>query len=181
MEDRILSLNNLCKIENASAEDGFLHIEGYAAHYNKKNLNEELVDNRSFDYFFSLYNSNELKPKLTWEHTDQVIGGIDNIVSKKEGLWISARLNYNVKIVEEMIAPNIIAGDIDSFSTEGFVRNGYDGIIENKDGSYYVKDFILTAVSVVRTPADSAAVFSVANYIKEFASKKHSSKWYLFT
>lgn len=176
-----LYYNNICKIENASTEDGFLKIEGYCAHYGKPNLNDEIVDAKSFDAFFNMYKSNQITPHLTWEHTDTVIGGIDKIVSKNNGLWMSARLNNNVKIVNEMIAPNVLAGDIDRFSTEGYIMNGIDGIVENEDGSYYVKNFLLTAVSVVRTPADPAAVFTVKNFVDEWnAEHKPIRKFYWF-
>lgn len=179
MENKNLILNSF-KLENASLEDDFIKISGYAAHYNRVNLNSELVDERSFDYFFNLYNANELKPHLTWEHTDHVIGGIDSIVSKPNGLWMDAHLNNNVKIVQEMIAPNVLSGDIDSVSTEGFIRNGYDGIVAYDDGSYYVKDFVLTAVSVVRNPADSLAKFTVRNFIDDWKSQeKPGRKWYV--
>lgn len=176
-----IRLNQIYKIENASSEDGFLKIEGYCAHYNKMNLNDEVVDAKSFDTFFSLYNSHQVTPHLTWEHTDQVIGGIDEIVSKNNGLWLSAHLNSNVKIVSDMIAPNVLAGDIDKLSTEGYIMNGIDGIVQNDDGSYYVKDFLLTAVSVVRTPADPAAQFTVKNFIEEWNEEhKPVRKFYWF-
>lgn len=177
MENRILALNDF-RIENALVEDDVLKIAGYCAHYNTANLNDEVVDAHSFDTFFRMYDSGKIKPHLTWEHTDTVIGGIDSLESKSNGLWMAAHLNNNVKIVNEMIMPNVLKGDIDSLSTEGWIQGGYDGIVQHKDGSYYVKDFILTAVSVVRTPADSNAIFSVRNYIEEF-KRKPKRKIYL--
>lgn len=173
MDKKILSLNKLCKIENAAVDGDVLRIGGYACHYDVTNLNSERVNAKSFDSFFCLYNEGKLKPRLNWEHTDTVIGGIDEIVSKENGLWINCHLNQGVKIVSDMIAPNILSGDLDSFSTEGYILNGYNGIVENaEDDSYYVKDFILTAVSIVRTPADWDAVFTVQNFIDEFKANK---------
>ena len=172
METKILTLNNICKIENAAVDGDVLRIGGYACHYDVTNLNQERVNAKSFDSFFTLYNEGKLTPRLNWEHSDTVIGGIDEIESRENGLWINCHLNQGVKIVADMIAPNILAGDLNSFSTEGYILNGYNGIVENDDDSYYVKDFILTAVSIVRTPADWDAVFTVQNFIDEFKAKK---------
>lgn len=179
MENKIIALENLCHIENAFEEDGFINIEGYAAHYNKANLNNEVVDSRSFTRFFNMYANKELEPHVNWQHTDTVVGPITEIVSREDGLWISAKLNKGVKIVDEMIAPNILAGTLNKFSTEGYIYGGYDGIVENKDGSYYVKDFLLTSVSIVRTSADPQAVFTVKNFIDEWRENKKRLKWYL--
>lgn len=177
-----IRLNHIYKIENASLDNDMLKIEGYAAHYNKTNLNDEVVDSKSFDTFFSMYNAKQITPRLTWEHSDSVIGGIDEIVSKTNGLWITAHLNNNVKIVNDMIAPNVLAGDLDSLSSEGYVLNGINGIVNNPDGSYYVRDFLLTAVSVVRTPADPEAKFTVKNFVDEWNEQHKSVRklWYFF-
>lgn len=177
------------KIENAVEEDNFLAIEGYCCHYNKTNLNDERVDAHSFDTFFEMYVNNQLSPKLNYNHnSDYIIGSIDDFESMEDGLYMKARVNKNVAICKDMIIPNILSKTLDSFSTEGYIKNGYDGIIENKDGSYYVKDFLLTAVAIVPTPADWDAKFSLANYLQEYKAKKEEekkeiekkSKWYLF-
>lgn len=167
MKSNIITLNSYCDIVNAVTEDNFLKIEGIAAHYNKPNLNSEIVDANSFNMFFNMYKSKELEPVVNYEHSDTVIGDVTKIVSKKDGLWISARLNNGVKIVNEMLAPNILAGTLKKFSTEGMIYGGLDGIVVNEDDTYYVKNFLLTAVSIVRTPADPNAAFSVKNYIEE--------------
>lgn len=160
-----LKIYNNFIIENTAEEEDFIRIEGYCAHFNKVNLNNELVDESSFNDFFSLYNAGKLKPALNWNHdSNQIIGGIDKISKKENGLYMSARINKSIPVCE-MIVPNILKGDITGLSTEGFVKNGYDGIVENEDGSYYVKDFILTAVAVTPTPADWNAKFCVKNYI----------------
>ena len=86
-----------------------------------------------------------------------------------------------------MIIPNILSGDLNSFSTEGYIKDGYNGIVENEDGTYYVKDFLLTAVGIVPTPADWDATFTLANYLKGYEedkrkreSEEQKRKWYLF-
>lgn len=99
---------------------------------------------------------------------------------------MKAFLNRDVKINSDMIIPNILAGTINGFSTEGFIQDGWDGIVELESGGYYVKNFILTAVAVTATPADWDAKFSLSNFIKEYKDKKEKEseeiknnlKWY---
>ena len=162
--NKIFYINNEIAIANAVEEDNFLRIEGYACHYNVTNLNRERVNAKSFDAFFELYNSKKLTPMLNWAHNqDNIIGGIDTLESKKDGLYMTARLNKDVKIVADMILPNVLAGDIKGLSTEGWANNiDYD----EKDDTYYVHDFMLLGIAVVKTPADWAAEFSFANYYK---------------
>lgn len=157
-------LYNSFKIENALTEDEKLIINGYCAHFGVKNLNEEVVDANSFNEFFSLYDDGKLVPALNYNHTDQIIGGIDSIEKKDNGLFMTAHLNKNVPLCD-MLIPNILSGDISGLSTEGFVKNGVDGVEFLDEGGYYVKDFLLTAVAVVSTPADWNAQFTVRNYL----------------
>jgi len=158
------------KITNSTESESRLDIDGYCCHFGKANLNNEMVDKKSFSAFFDLYNSGRLKPALNWNHEPTVIGGIDELKSDETGLYMKAHINKDVAICRDMIIPNILAGDLDSFSTEGYVLNGYNGIVENEDGSYYVKDFMLTSVAVVSTPADYDAKFTVKNYIEQMKS-----------
>ena len=123
---------------------------------------------------------------MNWNHSDQLIGGIRDIISVDEGLYMTAYLNNKIALVRDMITPSVLAGELDSFSTEGYIQNGYDGIEENEDGSYYVKDFLLTAVAIVPTPADPNATFTLKNFIDEYQAQKiqqnetiKKSKWYL--
>ena len=170
MEDIILT--NTYTIQNAVEDNDRLNIEGYCCHYNTTNLNDQVVDSRSFDYFFGLYNSGKMKPALNYEHTTEIIGGVDSIERRDDGLFMTAHLNKSVP-VNNMIIPNILAGDIKSFSTEGFVKGGYSGLVETENG-FYIKDFILTAVAIVSVPADWDAEFSVANVLKGYQEWKNS-------
>lgn len=164
---------------NVQEDDSFLRIEGYGAHYGVVNLNNELVDADSFNMFFDMYGSGKVKPVLNWNHDpNSVIGTVDTITSDTTGLWFACSVNKGVKFCDENLIPNIRAGVINSFSTEGIIRGGYDGIIVNSDGSYYVKDFILTALAVCANGADYNAKFSVANMLRQTEPQKRS-KWYL--
>lgn len=169
-------LYNSFKIENALTEDEKLIINGYCAHFGVKNLNEEVVDANSFNEFFSLYDSGKLTPCLNYNHnSDQIIGGIDYIERTKNGLFMTAHLNKNVPLCD-MLIPNILSGDISGLSTEGFVKNGVDGVEFLDEGGYYVKDFLLTGVAVVSTPADWNAQFTVKNYLDANGFKPEQPK-----
>lgn len=164
-------INDL-KIENTHESANSVNIEGYACHFNRVNLNSEIVDENSFVKFFNLYNTKKLIPIVNYNHdSNQIIGGIDEIISDSTGLYMSAHLNRGVKINDEMIIPNILAGTLNSLSTEGFIEDGYNGIEERAD-SYYVKNFILTAVAVVANPADWDAKFTLQNFINEYQQQK---------
>ena len=157
------------KIENSIEESDKIFIEGYACHFNSKNLNMEIVDENSFKTFFNMYESKQITPILNYNHdSNWIIGGIDEIISDSTGLYMRSHINKGVKICDEMIIPNVMNGTLSKYSTEGYISNGYNGIVENEDGSYYVKDFILTATAIVPTPADPFAEFTLANYIKEY-------------
>lgn len=168
----ILQIRHTFKIENAVTEDNNLVINGMAAHYNVRNLNDEIVDANSFNEFFNLYNDGKLTPALNWNHSDTIIGGVDLIESRKDGLWMQAHLNGNVAICRDMIIPCIMGNELNSFSTEGYIRGGVDGVDFNEDGSYYVRNFLLTAVAIVPTPADPDAQFSVKNYLNSLQKQE---------
>lgn len=159
-------------INNTHETTNRLEIEGYCCHFNTTNLNHERVDDKSFTRFLDMFNNRELTPKLNWNHTTEYIGGITNFDTDNTGLKIQAYLNKEVAIVRDMLLPNILDGNINQFSTEGFVENGYNGIVEFDDGSYYVKDFILTDVAIVAHPADPKATFTLANFIEEYKTQK---------
>lgn len=176
---------NGLKIENAKNKDNIIEIEGYCAHYNRANLNNERVDANSFKKFFNMFENGIVKPHLNYNHdSNMLIGGIDDIVSMDEGLFMQAHLNKDVALVRDTIWPLIESHDLDSFSTEGVIENGWDGIEEQDDGTYYVKDFILLGVAIVANPADWEAKFTFKNFLDENKAKielenAKKSKWYL--
>ena len=163
-----------------NGEDGKFIITGYAALFNHKNLNNEVVFETSFDSSMQMIADGQLKPYLNYEHNpDKIIGGIDNVEKDKKGLIITSHLNRKIKWVDEWLCPLIENGDIKSYSTEGTVLSP-DDIVENSDGSYTVKNFILLGCAITKTPAEWQSEFSIANAIKSFESERVKSKWYLF-
>lgn len=171
--ENIIYLNGLgfTKVTNT---DNFVNIEGYAAHFNQANLNREIVNADSFNDFFELYNNGKLKPRLNYEHTEQLLGGIDSLEIKDNGLYMTAHLNKGVKMVSDTLLPLIESGDLNSFSTEGYIN--WNDIVENEDGSYFVKSFMLTGVSIVSCPADPDAKFSLNSFINEYIESKKDTE-----
>lgn len=160
------------------SNNGNLKVSGYGCHFNTTNLNNEIVDAKSFNRFFDMYRSNFISPLLNWEHDrDFVIGTVDNITSDETGLFFECTVNASIPFCKDNLIPNIKEGVIKSFSTEGVIEGGYDGIITNADGSWYIKNFILTDLAIVRHPADWLSEFSVANCLKNLPQQ---SKYYLF-
>lgn len=184
MENKTIYLKNDISLINVKEDDGKVLIEGYACHFDKKNLNEQIVNSKSFDKYFDLLNTNQIsKAIMNWEHNpDKQIGAIDNIQVEDEGLFINAHLNTEIPFVSDWLVPNIKANDLTGLSTEGFVYGGVNGLIFNEDGSYYIKDMILTAVALTNNPADVEARFSLANAVQEWKLENESkkTKWYLF-
>lgn len=187
MENKIYLNNPIDDLKFTNGDDK-LEIEGYACHWNRKNLNGEIVMKESFDTFFSAYSKGTIKPVLNHEHNnDKVIGGIDKLDRDDTGLYIIAHLNKNIPYVNDWLVPNIVAGDIKNLSTEGFPVGGYNSIRINEDKSYTVLDFMLTAVAIVNHPADVIADFSVRNYLQsmptddeeEVKEEIKKSKWFL--
>ena len=166
-------LNGL-KIENAKNTDKTLEIEGYICHWDDANLNHERVNAQTFDKFFELYNAKKLRPRLNYEHTDQIIGGVDEIVSFDKGLYMTAHLAKNVAIVRDTIIPLIETGDLCSFSTECAVN--YNDIEELQDNTYILHNAMLVGVSVVSQPADPNATFSLKNFINEYKLQKQAEQ-----
>lgn len=173
---KTIFFNNI-NIENREEQSDRLNISGYICHFNRENLNMEVVDSNSFDTFFEMYKSGKLKPIMNYNHdNNQIIGGIDNIEVKENGLYMQAYLNRGVRLNDDMLIPNIMAGTVNGLSTEGFIQDGYDGIVELESGGYYVKNFILTAVAVTATPADWDAKFSLNSFISEYIEKKKETE-----
>lgn len=182
MEQKIRLFNDI-DILSYNSEDDKLNIEGYAAHFGKKNLNNEIVFKESFNLFFEAYDKGQIKPVLNFQHQfDKQIGGVDSITRDSNGLFIKAHLNKGIPYVNEWLVPNIMAGDLNKLSSEGFAIGGRDGIKINEDGSYVVLNFMLTAVAIVQHPADSNAEFTVKNYLESLGTPEEEvkkSKWFL--
>ena len=182
MENKIFLDNTDLIITNAVENKDFLKIDGTAAHFNYPNLNGEIVDSKSFNSFFEMYNSGKLKPALNYNHdSNMLIGGVDKIYIQDNTLCCSAHLNKNIAFCRDTLIPMIMSGDVKSYSTEGYV--GYDDVMKREDNTYYASNFILTAVAIVSTPADYKSEFTIKNCFEKIEKEKIESaiknRWYL--
>ena len=137
-----------------------MKIEGFICHFYKANKNGEIVTPESFARALADYKEKGLYPALTYNHEKgNVIGKIQDIIVKADGLYMIAELNEEVKEVQDRILPLVKDGTLKCFSTEGYVAQSS---IENyEDGTYLAKDFYLTAVSIVPVPADFDSQFTI--------------------
>ena len=166
----IFSANDL-HIYNVSEESNLLKIDGTAAHFNTPNLNGEIVDAKSFENFFTLYNDGKLTPALTYNHdANMLIGGIDKIYIEDDTLRCSAHINKDVAFCRDTLIPMILAGDVKSYSTEGYVA--FSDIEERDNNTYYAGQFLITAISCVTVPADYQSEFTIKNMYDAEAAKR---------
>lgn len=158
-------------IYNVQEESNLIKIDGTAAHFNVPNLNGEIVDAKSFDNFFTLYNAGKLTPAFTFNHdSNMLIGGIDRLYIEDDTLRCSAHINKDIAFCRDTLIPMVLAGDVKSYSTEGYLS--YDDIEERENNTYYTSSFLLTAVSVVTVPADYKSKFTIKNMYDEEAAKR---------
>lgn len=165
------------KIENSKDSDDKLYFTGYCCHFNSENINREIVDENSFKTFFEMYNNKKLIPIVNYNHdNNQIIGGVESIISDKTGLYMEAYLSKGVKINDEMIIPNVLNGTLTGLSTEGYILDNY---VEERGEGYYVPGFLLTAIAVTPHPADHLAhlsPLSLNSYIEQLKAAKKVQK-----
>lgn len=154
-------------INNANETPDRLIVEGYAAMYGTTNLNGWIVDNNSFAEFMKRRENGTVRTILNYEHNnDQQIGRVVELITDDKGLFATAELNLEIPFVNDWLRPNILAGDLKSFSTEGYPMNGRNDIVKSGEG-YYIKNFLLSALAITKHPAEPQANFNIANYLKE--------------
>lgn len=157
---RIISLNAL-KIERVNRTETGAVVSGYACHFGKANGNGEIVDEKSFEGFFSQLKDGGLMPAFNFQHDNSlIIGGWDDIAADAEGLHVVGHLNTSSKYVADNILPLVEAGDVTHLSTQGF--SYFDDWEEREDG-FYIKNFYLTAIALVALPADFGAKAELRN------------------
>ena len=186
MEQKIYFSNTLLNYEQS---DEKFTLTGYAAHFGEANMNHERVNASSFAQCLKDRSEGRHNIVVNYNHLPEVYGGVDEISTDSTGLYITAHLNTGIPFVRDNLIPNILAGDIKSFSTEGACPNGYEDIVyDEKDDTYFVKNFYLFAVAVTPHPADWKSEFSVANVFKMFEKERLENgtdasktvKWYWF-
>lgn len=152
-------------ITNAAEDGSVMRIEGYTAHWDEANLNRQRVNSKSFDKFFEMLKAGKLDyPVMNYNHDqNQLIGKVDSLERDGSGLFIKAHINKEVAFVRDTLLPLILNGDIDKLSTEGYITKNDVEFFD--DGTFYIRNFMLSAIAVVSVPADWDAEFSVVNVV----------------
>lgn len=178
MEQKIYFSNALLNYEQS---DEKFTLTGYAAHFGEANMNHERVAASSFAQCLKDREEGRHNIVVNYNHLSDVYGGVDEITTDSTGLFVKAHLNTAIPFVRDNLIPNILAGDIKSFSTEGVCPNGFDDIVYNeRDDTYFVKNFYLLAVAVTPHPADWKSEFTVANAFKMFAKERMENEARLY-
>ena len=155
-----------------------MKIKGYAVHFDRPNLNGEVVNERSFKQCLKKYEKIGQYPMLNFNHdSTKPVGAIKSMTTDKEGLFIEAEINEELAR-EYGIKDLIEDGTIEAFSTEGYYD--FDTTKFNDDGTYTANDFHITAVAIVPNPADPQAKFTHNSRKLSFFGKevepKHEEK-----
>ena len=176
MDNTILSLNAVrISKDNIKEEGNLLHVEGYACHFNRTNENYEIVDEHSFEKFFTMLKQNDRMPYFNYNHeTGNIIGGWDSIVADEVGLLCKGHLNLDDSFVKDRIIPHLMNGDLNGLSTEG--RYPISSVEERESG-LYIGEYQLTGISLVSLPADFQAGIDSYNSVRaEFEERKKKNR-----
>lgn len=145
-------------------EDNKIYIEGYAMHFNKVNMNGEMVRPGAFDEFFNILKEKNNMPVFNVFHKqDQLIGAWTNIRQDETGLWVEGYLDLSVAYVRDEIAPLVRNGALSNLSTEMWIN--YNDI-EPKEDYYIVNKAMLTGISLVPIGADMDTKIVLKNAIE---------------
>ena len=138
-----------------------MNVKGYAAHFGVANYNGELVKPHSFQKWAEDYKvlSEEVgySIPINLNHNgEKPIGKITSVAIDEVGVYITADIS-DTMIDRYNLRPIITDGDMDAFSTEGYIDR--DTMKINDDGTYTANGFYLVAVALVCNPADPNAIF----------------------
>lgn len=156
----MILLKNRRNLESVlhSTDTDIYTVEGYACHFDRPNLNNEIVSADSFSRFFDILNEKHIMPYFDYDHYGTIIGAWDSIVADKNGLYVKGHIYKNIGFVKNELAPLIEAGNLSYLSTMGFANK-----ISERDNGYFVDDFELLAISLVNIPADMDAYVTITS------------------
>lgn len=166
---------NALKLEriNEDKDNGRVLIEGYACHFGKPNGNGEIVDEESFKDCLKLFKEGGQMPVFNYQHTDQIIGGWDEITTNTVGIYVKGHINTNVAYVRDNIMPLVKGGDVCHLSTEGWYEWNS---MEERESGYYVGKCFLYGISLVALPADFGAKAIIKNGLAKWREENEPKK-----
>lgn len=133
-------------------------IEGYAAHFGKRNANNETVSRNAFERALNDYNAIGQYPFINFDHDPTMrLGCITEMKTDDTGLYVVAEIADDI-IARYGLTPYITSGKVSSFSTEGYIL---DATADDDGKGYTAHDFDIIAVALVAMPADIDAEFHI--------------------
>lgn len=148
-------------------------VKGYASTYGNIDRTNDIIFEGAFDKSIEDYKTKNRQMKVYYQHNvgDIPIGGIrpDNIVSDKNGLFVTMDINTKVQRGSEVyeLAKQGVLSDI----SIGFTTNDYD---YSKDGVRCLKELALWEASIVGEPANTQAKITEVKNV-------HKNKFYTVT
>lgn len=160
MEKKRFVTNNISlQRENVTVDDKYIHIKGYACHFNEPNHNGEVVTASSFDTeMLRDMNDHGLMPSLNIHHTYDIVGVWDRLSADEKGIIAEGRLFRDARINNVPIETLVESGAISHLSTEGYTNGWYD----DEENVRYAEKFYLISISLVALPADFGASVEIS-------------------
>lgn len=153
-----------------------MKIEGYAAHFGKRNANNETVSRNAFERVLNDYKAIGQYPFINFDHDPTLrLGRITEMKTDDTGLYVVAEIADDI-IARYGLTPYITSGKVSSFSTEGYIL---DATTDDDNKGYTAHDFDIVAVALVAMPADIDADFRInhkARVLSYLGAEKESEK-----
>lgn len=184
-DKKILQLKNnflIEKVEKPKIESENFVVAGYFKKWANQNLNLERYESTAYDEFIEEYFvKNKLNVVVNLMHGqdfEDLAGKIVLMEKNTVGIWVEVEISkhaINYANILGMIEEGILQG----FSDEGYSTD-YD-VKFDSDGNfshYVIKKANLLRVSLVDTPAEATAKFSIQNAtnFEGFNNPKHEQK-----
>lgn len=163
--------------DEAGNETG-IEVSGVLTTFGEVNENGYIFERGSYDRSVEKYfEANKLNIPLCLYHNDAnpdtLCGIVTTLTKTDRGIEIVGLLKPNSAKLYRFIKSQLDDGILQGFSNAGFIA---DGVYDGTAGAVRVKDFELTHVALVSTPADTGATLRTVNTIfKGFEKQTESS------
>ena len=156
--DNLLFKKSESTLEIKEADDGFVHLKGYAATFGNTDRVGDIIEAGAFAVSLT-----ERMPKLLYQHRmSEPVGVIDRAYENDGGLIIEARMPKENSQVKD-IYPLLKMGALGDFSI-GFNVKRAD---MSDDGIRYIKEIELWEVSIVTIPANAQAKIMQVKHLEK--------------
>jgi len=167
-------------IKNVKSLPNSIVIEGYETVHNKTNYNGQRYAANAFEKWINEYFiQHNFNMPLTLQHQDDImhiIGYIDTIEQRKEGLYIKAVIPSgiaNFEHIQTLLKHNILNG----FSKTGWVvKSSQQQDPETKEIYRLIEEIELIDISLVTIPANAQPITSKTEEKLNFINKVDEDK-----